>query len=150
MKEKQDNDANRLHIKEYVKSYTDSLKQRQEATKKKKQEDTEFRICTRCGSTRLIDYFERNRKGELFESCSDCRNIDKRYYDNHKEEQKAYRDLMREQLKEKYRLYGETHKEEIKERNIIYREANKEQIKEYHNNYDENHKEQKRAQKKHI
>ena len=91
-------------------------------------EDKEFRICTRCGSTRRIDYVERNRKGELLKSCNNCRKNDKRYYDNHKEEQKAYRDLMKEEIKEKYRIYRDSQRRN--DRKIIYREGNKENMSE--------------------
>ena len=63
-------------------------------------ENEEFRRCTRCGANRLLEYFERNGRGELFKSCNNCRKNDKRYYDNHKEEQKAHRDLMKEETKE--------------------------------------------------
>ena len=33
----------------------------------------ELRTCSRCKSTILLKFFERNRKGELFKLCNNCR-----------------------------------------------------------------------------
>ena len=70
--------------------------------------------CAKCGSTRLIDDLKRNRKGERFKACKNCRKNDERHYDNHKEGQKAYREAHKEERKEQNIIYRETHKEEKK------------------------------------
>ena len=39
----------------------------------------ELRKCTRCRSTILLEYFETNRKGELYKSCNNCRGLNMLY-----------------------------------------------------------------------
>ena len=37
------------------------------------QGNKELKRCSRCGSSMLLKYVERNRKGELFKTCNRCR-----------------------------------------------------------------------------
>ena len=50
----------------------------------------ELKQCSRCHSTCTLEHFEKNRKGEWFSTCNNCRGKDKekhkRYYNNHKED----------------------------------------------------------------
>ena len=41
----------------------------------------ELKQCTRCHSTILLQYFEKNRKGEYFKTCNSCRTYRNKYYE---------------------------------------------------------------------
>ena len=82
----------------------------------------ELRQCTRCHSTILLEYFETNRKGELYKSCNNCRKNDKKYKDTHQEQIKEYRDSRKEETKEYGEAYREFYKDYIKDREKLYRE----------------------------
>ena len=88
----------------------------------------ELKTCSRCHTTKLLEYFGTNTKGELFKTCNNCRKNDKKYKDTHKDE-----------IKEKNKKYREENKEELKEkdkeRHKIYRENNKDKINEYRKKY---------------
>ena len=95
----------------------------------------ELKQCSRCHSTCALEHFEKNRKGEWFKTCNNCRKRNgkdnKTYYNNHKEE-----------LLDKCRIYKEQHKEETQQRAKEYREQNQEKIQQsrktnYENNKDE-------------
>ena len=49
----------------------------------------ELRTCSRCKSTILLTFFERNRKGELFKLCNNCRQRKAEWRDNHHEDIKV-------------------------------------------------------------
>ena len=38
-------------------------------------ENSNLKQCSRCHSNILLDFFEKNRKGELFKTCNSCRGI---------------------------------------------------------------------------
>ena len=40
---------------------------------------TELRTCSRCTSTKLLEYFSLNVKGEYFKLCDKCRQCGRRY-----------------------------------------------------------------------
>ena len=88
----------------------------------------ELRQCTRCHSNILLQYFELNRKGELFKLCNNCRTT--------RRNQKAiYRENNRDKIlleQAEYRYYN---KEKIAEASKIYRENNKDKIKEQKQKY---------------
>ena len=74
---------------------------------------TTIRKCAQCKSTTLIEYFDKNRKGEYFKTCNNCR-MDAR------ERMKGYIQNLPEDKLEEYRRknkgYREENKEEIIER----------------------------------
>ena len=94
----------------------------------------ELKQCFRCHSNCTLEHYEKNRKGEWFKLCNNCRNRNKKdnktYYNNHKEE-----------LLEQHRIYKEEHTEERKQQAKEYREQNKDKLKQKHKTYYENHKE---------
>ncbi len=57
----------------------------------------ELKQCTRCHSTILLQYFDTNRKGELFKTCNNCRNRSKKYHDDNSDKKNEYSRQWREQ-----------------------------------------------------
>ena len=88
----------------------------------------ELKQCSRCNSTILLKYFEVNRKGELFKTCNNCRNNDKKYKDSHLAETKQYRESRKEERLEYDKTYREENKEHIQQRSKQYYENNKDKI----------------------
>ena len=87
------------------------------------QQTPELKQCTRCHSNILLQYFELNRKGELFKSCNNCRTA-------HKHQQAQYRENNKDKImcaKAEYRYYN---KDKIAEASKLYREGQKGQTKE--------------------
>ena len=72
-------------------------------------ENSNLKQCSRCHSNILLDFFEKNRKGELYKTCNSCRGINR---DAHKQ----YRD-------------NNTEKESV--RHMIYRMNNIDKVREY-------------------
>ena len=69
----------------------------------------ELRQCSKCHSTCTLEHFEKNRKGEWFKLCNNCRK-GKREYDQ----------LNKEEIWYKRREYRETNRDNIKEYNKQY------------------------------
>ena len=57
---------------------------------------TELKQCSRCHSTVTLEHYEKNRKGEWFKLCNNCRGKGKDYKDSHKEEIQDNRNQYRE------------------------------------------------------
>ncbi len=57
----------------------------------------EVKKCTRCNSTVLLQYFDTNRKGELFKTCNNCRNRSKKHYADNSDKLNEYYREWREQ-----------------------------------------------------
>ena len=109
----------------------------------------ELKQCSRCHSTCTLEHYEKNRKGEWFKLCNNCRSrvrlIRNEYDATRKEEKqrkwKEYYVKHREQLVQKAKIYDDAHKREKKQRNKEYREQNKDKVKEWRKTYYESHKE---------
>ncbi len=90
------------------------------------------KICTKCKKILIACEinFVKAKKGKygLASKCKECNKI---YREEHKEENKEY-----------MKKYYEEHKEERKELDKIYREEHKEEITEYQKKYREEHKEE--------
>ena len=90
-----------------------------------------FKKCTKCGEIKPHSEFhkDKSRKDGYATSCKSCR---KKYYENNKEERKAY-------FKEHNKKYYEKHREEkikyFKEYNKKYHEKHKEERKEIWKEY---------------
>ena len=87
-----------------------------------------LRKCTGCHSTILLEYFDKNRKGEYFKTCNNCRNRNRtqraRYIQNLSEEElKEYRERKQE--------YDKEHREEKNERNKLYIQTMTEEQKQH-------------------
>ena len=74
---------------------------------------TELKQCSRCHSTVTLEHYEKNRKGEWFKLCNNCR------HRNAKEKQE-YRESKGETYREKERQYAKQ-----------YRKENPDKIEEY-------------------
>ena len=119
----------------------------------------ELKQCSRCHSYCTLEHYEKNRKGEWFKLCNNCRGIGrqiKNEYDaTHKEENKLklkeYYEANKEILIQKQKEYDEKHREEKKQRNRKYTEQNPEKVKAQRKQYYETHREeisQKRKDKR--
>ena len=83
----------------------------------------ELKKCTRCHSTILLQYFDTNRKGELFKTCRSCLTrdtaTDRIYYEANKDAIKlsvnAWRDKHREQFLAQKKQYKEENRDYILE-----------------------------------
>ena len=56
----------------------------------------ELKQCSRCHSNCTLEHYEKNRKGEWFKLCNNCRGKGKDYKDGHKNEIKDNRQQYRE------------------------------------------------------
>ena len=87
--------------------------------------------CSKCGEEKPAtpEFFDRDkrRKGGIRSKCKECN--------------KLYRENNKEEIKERDKLRYEKNKEKILERQKLYRENNKEKIKEYCENNKEKRKE---------
>ena len=72
-------------------------------------ENSNLKQCSRCHSNILLDFFEKNRKGELYKTCNSCRGIN--------------RDAIKK--------YGENNAEELNEKSRQYRINNIDKVREY-------------------
>ena len=59
----------------------------------------ELRKCSRCHSTCTLDHYEKNRKGEWFKLCNNCRG-------KTREIKNEYRELKGEETRQKERDYA--------------------------------------------
>ena len=75
---------------------------------------TDMIKCSTCKSTKLLECFDMNKKGELFKTCNYCRKNDKLYKDKHEE-------LSKGQAK----LYYEAHKKSKNKRKLMEIVTNK-------------------------
>ena len=104
--------------------------------------------CTRCGETKSVDGFSRNRskRDGLASQCKECRRA---YYEDHREERlaynRAYNEAHREERLASYRSYNEAHREERIAYSRAYRDAHREECIAYDRAYNEAHREQQRA-----
>ena len=73
----------------------------------------ELRKCSRCHSTCTLEHYEKNRKGEWFKLCNNCRGKSRDYIGEYRE------------------LKGEDNREKAREYAIQYRKKNIEKIIEY-------------------
>jgi hypothetical protein len=72
-------------------------------------ENSNLKQCSRCHSNILLEFVERNRKGELYKTCNSCRDINRK----------------------QFKQYRENNTEKELERNRQYRIDNKDKVKEY-------------------
>jgi hypothetical protein len=108
-----------------------------------------LKTCSRCHSTILLSFFEKNRQGEHYKTCNNCRYINrenfKSYRDNNTEKElernRRFREENKQYFQNQNKEYYEQHKDDILERKKVYRENNKEQIKEKRKEYVEKNKE---------
>ena len=74
---------------------------------------TELKQCSRCHSTVTLEHYEKNRKGEWFKLCNNCRH-------RKAKENQEYRESKGETYREKERQYAKQ-----------YRKENPDKIEEY-------------------
>ena len=103
--------------------------------------------CTKCG--KLLIAWKGNFRKKKNGKCgfaSQCKECDKQYYEENKDEilkrNKKYREEHKEEIAEQKKQYREEHKEEITEYQKQYYENNKEEILECQKEYREEHKEE--------
>ena len=68
-------------------------------------DNSNFKKCSRCHSNILLDFFEKNRKGELYKTCNNCRNKFKQYYENNTEKESVRHMIYRMNNIDKVREY---------------------------------------------
>ena len=77
----------------------------------------ELKQCSRCHSTCTLEHYEKNRKGEWFKLCNNCRS-------KNREEKNTYRESRGEAHREKERAYARQYRknniEKIEEYNIYW------------------------------
>ena len=73
----------------------------------------ELKQCSKCHFTCTLEHYEKNRKGEWFKLCNNCRS-------RNREEKNTYRELKGEAYREKERAYARQ-----------YRKNNTDKIEEY-------------------
>lgn len=111
------------------------------------------RLCKKCNKLLIVCElnFGKSKKGK-YGFKSQCKECDKRYYEEHREEkleyQKGYYENHKEKIKEHQKEYYEENKEEIKEYKKQYYEENKEDVLKHNKQYREEHKEEIAKQKK--
>ena len=88
----------------------------------------ELKQCSRCHSNILLEHFEKNRQGQLFKTCNNCRRVNRELFSN----------------------YREQHREKELERNRQYRQNNTERLREYDRERDKIRSPQKCEKKKEI
>ena len=71
-------------------------------------ESSNLKQCSRCPSNILLEFFERNRKGELYKTCNSCRDINRNAF-------KQYRENNTEKENERKRQYRIDNEDKIKE-----------------------------------
>ena len=118
-------------------------------------QESNLKKCSRCCSTIMLEFYEKNRKGEYFKTCNNCRHKEKEYREenkeqiteytqNKKEQFKQYREENKEQIAETSKQYRETHKDNIAATRKEYNETHKEQIVESRKQYNDEHKLERR------
>ena len=65
----------------------------------------ELKQCSRCHSNCTLEHYEKNRKGEWFNLCINCRA-------KKREEKNTYRELKGEKLREKERAYARQYRKD--------------------------------------
>ena len=83
------------------------------------EEIMELKQCSRCHSKCILEHFEKNRKGEWFKTCNNCRKVNRDSFKNYREE----------------------HKEQELQRNRQYRANNIEIVREIKKQYHQEHRE---------
>ena len=81
----------------------------------------ELKQCSRCHSICTFEHYEKNRKGEWFKLCNNCRSTKR-------EERKEYRDTHREEVLQQKRDYRRYNQGKIRQANRQYREQHREEI----------------------
>ena len=71
-------------------------------------ENSNLKQCSRCHSNILLEFFEKNRKGELYKTCNSCRGINR-------DAIKKYRENNAEELNEKSRQYRINNIDKVRE-----------------------------------
>ncbi|MBI2449695.1 hypothetical protein HYV49_05355 [Candidatus Pacearchaeota archaeon] len=91
-----------------------------------------MKICSKCKIEKNFSEFykNKNKKDGLRSQCKDCQ---KQYHKEHREEKKEYmkqyREMHREEIKQQKKQYNEMHKEEIKQQKKQWHENNKEKTR---------------------
>ena len=67
----------------------------------------ELKQCSRCHSTCALQHFDKNRQGEWFKTCNNCRSNRKEYRNHHKEEIAVMVKQWRNDNKDKVKLYNQ-------------------------------------------
>ena len=98
-------------------------------------QNTELKLCQKCNNEVLLIHFLRNTKGNLFNTCSDCRYkakqiYDKQYYEAHKQTQTESNKQSPEEHKEKLKQYYKNNKEKLSQ---YYKERYQKRKAEYEN-----------------
>ena len=83
----------------------------------------ELKQCTRCHSTILLQYFDTNRKGELFKTCRTCLTRDTAT-------DRIYYEANKDYIKLSIKTWKENHKEQHLAQTKKYKEENKDYISE--------------------
>ena len=95
----------------------------------------ELKQCSRCHSTCTLEFYEKNRKGEWFKSCNNCRNNKKEYRENNKDKLKLYYEHNKESILESRKEYRDTNRDTLREYartySQEYRKTHSEQIEAY-------------------
>ena len=85
-------------------------------------DNSNLKKCSRCHSNILLDFFEKNRKGELYKTCNNCRDINrkqvKQYRDNNTETENVRSMLYRMNNIDKVREY-DRQRDAIRQKAII-------------------------------
>ena len=100
----------------------------------------ELKQCSRCHSTCALEHFEKNRKGEWFKLCNNCRS-------SKREGNKRYRDNNKDKIQQSRKTHYENNKDEILEKQKNTRDELREKMFQEHperraiyNMYQEKHK----------
>ena len=105
------------------------------------------RLCKKCNKLLIVCElnFGKSKKGK-YGFKSQCKECDKRYYEEHRKEkleyQKGYYENHKEKIKEYQKEYYEENKEDVLEHNKQYREEHKEEIAKQKKQYYEDNKEE--------
>ena len=85
-------------------------------------ENSNLKKCSRCHSNILLEFFEKNRKGELYKTCNSCRGINrdaiKKYRENNTETENVRKMLYRINNIDKVREY-DRQRDAIRKKEII-------------------------------
>ena len=108
-------------------------------------ENMELKQCSRCHSNILLEHFEKNRQGQLFKTCTNCRQVNRELFNN-------YREQNREKELEINKQYRQNNLERVREydrqRDKLRYPKRKEELREYKHKYHQEHREKINAKTK--
>ena len=92
----------------------------------------ELRQCSKCHSTCTLEHFEKNRKGEWFKLCNNCRKCKREYDQDNRDEilykKWKYRENNKDKIQQSQKEYCENNKDQIIERKQIKRDELREKM----------------------